>query len=66
MMTYHYFVSYATESKYGAQCLESRVIKREKTISTFEDVKNLQDKLAKELNKSRVILLSFSKLDGEI
>lgn len=64
MMTYRYFIGYATESKHGAQCLECSAITREKPISNMEDVKDIQDKLAKDLEKRRVILLSFSKLEG--
>ena len=61
MLSYRYLVGYISESRHGQRIL-SKIISRNKQISTSKDIEEIQLELQKECNAEKIILLSFSKM----
>ena len=66
MMTYHYLLGYMTETKYGTQQIHKSIFANDKQILTSEDVEEVEEFLRENWDVEKVILFSFSKLDGEL
>lgn len=63
MFLHRYLIGYVSESKHGQHILNA-IIERSKPISTSKDVEKIQSELQKDCNAEKIILLSFSKLEG--
>ena len=65
MEKYYYLLSYVRESKYGSQMIYASIVNRDKPILTAKDVDEAAELLRKDFgDNSRIIILSFSKLEG--
>ena len=64
MMVYKYLIGYRSTSKHGTQQIGRTIITRNKPILNLKDVEEIELWLQKDCGIEKIIVLSFSKLEG--